>query len=206
MTAELPEFLTVSTLVIVTPGKDTLLTIRNTLIGGRVGGVCTAVGVAAGLATWTILSSIGVVTLLVASQGAFRLLRYAGAAYLIFLGAQSLWEATRTGGATPSDACVIEPIITPAAALRQGLLSNLSNPKVLAFFSGLLPQFARTFEAFAGFGLLFCAMTVSWLIGYAVVVNKATPILTRPGPRRIVEAVAGLTLAGLGVRVATERG
>ena len=79
-------FLGISLLVIVTPGPDTALTIRNTLLGGRRSGLFTAVGVALGQATWTLAASAGIAALLVASEPAFVALKLAGAAYLVILG------------------------------------------------------------------------------------------------------------------------
>ena len=84
--AQLAAFLAVSALVIATPGQDTALTVRNTLLGGRSAGVLTALGVAAGQATWTVATGVGVGALLVASQPAFLALRIAGGAYLVWLG------------------------------------------------------------------------------------------------------------------------
>ena len=93
--AQFAAFLAVSALVIVTPGQDTALTVRNTLLGGRAAGVLTALGVAAGQATWTVATGIGVGALLVAWQPAFLALRIAGGAYLVVLGVQALWSAAR---------------------------------------------------------------------------------------------------------------
>ena len=93
---ELVAFLGVSALVIVTPGQDTALTIRNTLLGGRAAGVCTAVGVSVGQATWTVCTALGVGALLVASEPAFLALKLAGAAYLIYLGVQALLHRGKT--------------------------------------------------------------------------------------------------------------
>ena len=92
---QLAAFAAVSALVIVTPGQDTLLTVKNTLAGGRRAGVLTAVGVSAGQAVWTIFASLGLTALLVASETAFLALRLAGAAYLVFLGLQALVAAFR---------------------------------------------------------------------------------------------------------------
>src|SRR5438034_1857954 len=83
-------FLGISLLVIVTPGQDTALTIRNTLLGGRASGVFTAVGVSAGQSVWTLATSLGIAALLVASEPAFLAVKLVGAAYLVFLGAQAL--------------------------------------------------------------------------------------------------------------------
>src|SRR5438034_10766503 len=94
-------FLAISAIVIITPGQDTALTIRNTLLGGRMAGVATAVGVAIGQATWTLAASLGLTALLVASEPAFTAIRIVGAAYLTYLGAHALWFAIRPGSATP---------------------------------------------------------------------------------------------------------
>jgi threonine/homoserine/homoserine lactone efflux protein len=123
---ELAAFLGISVLVIVTPGQDTALTIRNTLRGGRPGGIFTALGIAAGQATWTIATAVGVGALLVASEPAFFALKLAGSAYLVFLGLAAIWRAFRRDGCRVTVRTSAR--ITRATALRQGLLSNLGNP------------------------------------------------------------------------------
>src|SRR5215831_18665136 len=89
-------FLAISLLVICTPGQDTALTIRNTLIRGRRAGVATAAGVSAGQAVWTLATSAGLAVILVASGPLFFAVRLAGAAYLIYLGVRSLLGAVAT--------------------------------------------------------------------------------------------------------------
>ena len=208
MPAELIGFLGVAVLVIVTPGPDTALTIRNTLLGGRPAGIATAFGVVGGQAVWALATSLGVVALLLASEPAFAAVRLAGAAYLVYLGAQTLvaawrgssWEVPGGGGAT---------VLAPRVAARQGLVSNLGNPKMAAFFPSLLPQFVPAGEpAFAPLlllGLLFCSMTLVWLTAYAVVVSRAQGFLRRTGVKRALEAVTGTVLVALGLRLAAER-
>src|ERR1700737_1336052 len=95
MAVNMAAFLGVSILVIITPGQDTALTIRNTLVGGRGSGVLTAAGVASGQFIWTVATSAGLAALLVASEPVFTALKLAGAAYLIFLRAQALYAALR---------------------------------------------------------------------------------------------------------------
>src|SRR2546423_4181894 len=95
MAVNLAAFLGVSAVVIVTPGQDTALTIRNTLAGGRRSGVFTAFGVATGQATWTLAAAAGIAALLRASEPLFVAVKLLGAAYLIFLGAQTLVGAIR---------------------------------------------------------------------------------------------------------------
>src|SRR5882672_5870242 len=98
LTGPLLAFLGISVLVIVTPGPDTAITIRNTLAGGRSGGLATAAGVATGQAIWALATSAGIVALLVASEPLFLAVKYIGAAYLIGLGLQSLHAAFRPSG------------------------------------------------------------------------------------------------------------
>jgi threonine/homoserine/homoserine lactone efflux protein len=193
-------FLSVSALVIVTPGQDTALTIRNTLLGGRAAGLCTAAGVAAGQATWTLCTALGVGALLVASEPAFLVLKLAGAAYLIFLGVQALLQRGKTFALGTGTRRVSAP-----TALRQGVLSNLGNPKMLAFFTSLLPQFASTFAGLLTLGLVFCAMTFVWLTAYSLVVTRVGATLRRERVRRAMEAVTGTVLIALGLRLAAER-
>src|SRR5919108_820694 len=99
---ELGAFLGVSVLVIVTPGQDTALTIRSTMLGGRRGGIFTALGVSTGQTIWALAASAGVVAIVLASEPLFLALRLVGAAYLVYLGGQSLWAAFRPhDGAKP---------------------------------------------------------------------------------------------------------
>jgi threonine/homoserine/homoserine lactone efflux protein len=204
-------FLGVALLVIVMPGQDTALTIRNTLLGGRRRGVFTALGVSSGQAVWTVATSAGLAALLLASEPVFVALKLAGAAYLVYLGAQALRSALfsrgwKGGASVPSAGREL----ASSAAYRQGLISNLGNPKMAVFFTSLLPQFTPAGEAsFAGLlalGLLFCLLTLVWLTGYAVAVAKAGDVLRRPRIRRAVEGVTGAVLVGLGLRLASERG
>jgi threonine/homoserine/homoserine lactone efflux protein len=204
---ELLAFVALAVVVIVTPGPDTALTIRNTVSGGRRAGIGTAVGVSTGLATWTLASAAGVAALLVASEPAFMALKYAGSAYLIFLGLQTLVGALRPR--VLERARPRRSPVTPRAALRQGLVNDLANPKIAVFFSSLMPQFApahgSAFGTLLGLGLLFCAMTFAWLCLYASAVDRLSAFLARTGVRRAIDAVMGTVLVALGGRLALER-
>jgi threonine/homoserine/homoserine lactone efflux protein len=174
----------------VTPGPDTALTIRNTVLGGRRGGALTALGVATGQVCWTIAASVGAVAVLRASQPAFTAVRLAGAAYLVFLGVQSLLAAVRGRDRVQLRA-------RRGAPYRQGLLSNLGNPKMAVFFASLLPQFGHSFPALLILGSSFAVMTTAWLSLYALVVPKLRRSVQRP-----LDALSGLALVALGSRLA----
>jgi threonine/homoserine/homoserine lactone efflux protein len=204
--AELIAFAGVAALVIVTPGPDTALTVRNTLLGGRDAGMWTAAGVTTGLAIWALFTSVGIAAVLVASEPAFLAIRYLGAAYLIWLGLQALVAAARSLPApdyAPQGDRNTERL-GRRAAMRQGLVNDLANPKIAAFFPSLLPQFAADFGAMLALGLLFAAMTLAWLAVYVAVVTRAGAVLKRPAVRRTTEAIMGTVLVALGLRLATD--
>ncbi len=200
-------FLAVSLLVICTPGQDTALTIRNTLLGGRRSGVATAAGVSGGQAIWTLATSAGLAVILVASGPLFLAVRLAGAAYLIYLGVRSLVTAA-TRSASNGDATRGQAgRFAPRNAFWQGLLSNLSNAKMVAFFISLLPQFAGPHPGFvmlALLGLNFCLLTLVWLIGYAFAIERIKALLLRGRVQRAMDALLGAVLVGLGLRMTRE--
>jgi threonine/homoserine/homoserine lactone efflux protein len=193
-------FLGVSAIVIVTPGQDTALTIRNTLLGGRRSGIRTAAGVAGGQAVWALATSAGVAAVLRASEPAFVAVKLAGAVYLVFLGLQTLMPALRSGTSTPKTSPRGRP-------LRQGLVSNLGNPKMAIFFTSLLPQFTTSpsFGSLLALGMVFCSLTLVWLTAYAFAVAKAGDFLRRSRVRRALDALTGAVLVALGLRLAVER-
>ena len=205
---ELLAFLGVSALVIVTPGQDTALTIRSTLLGGRRAGVLTALGVSTGQAVWTIAASAGITAVLLASEPAFLAVKLAGAVYLVFLGGQMLAHALRR---SPDPLPVAGPGsgLSTRTAYRQGVVSNLGNPKMAVFFTSLLPQFAPEsgprFAAFLALGLCFCLLTAAWLAAYAFAVARAKDVFQRPRIRRFVDGLTGAVLVALGVRITSEQ-
>jgi threonine/homoserine/homoserine lactone efflux protein len=193
-------FLGVAVLVILTPGPDTAVTVRAALLGGRRSGWMTAAGVVTGQACWTVAASAGVTALLVASEPAFLAVKLAGAAYLVYLGGQALRAALRheaLPAAAPGTAA-------SRTAYRDGLLSDLGNPKMAAFFTSLLPQFGSSFGTMVALGLTFGVLTWAWLALYSVAVARMRTTLQRSRVRRAIEAVTGTVLIALGVRLATE--
>ena len=200
-------FLGVSLLVICTPGQDTALTIRNTLLGQRRAGIATAFGVAAGQAIWTVATSAGLAVILAASGPLFLAIRLAGAAYLIYLGARSLAGAITRRPSSEVIAAPTSAQLSPRSALFQGILSNLSNAKMVAFFISLLPQFAGPHPSFVlllALGFNFCLLTLAWLVVYAFAVERMSGWLRRGQVRRVIDGLLGAVLVGLGLRVTSQ--
>ena len=201
-----------------TPGVDLLFTVTRTLQHGVRGGLAAAAGIGLGCIVHALAAAFGLAALLATSAAAFDLLKLAGAAYLLWLGAgllrRALWPAK--GAAEPPVVAVAPPAAsingadTPApiaAILRQGLLTNLLNPKVAIFFLALLPQFIAAdaphkTTAFLVLGGWFVVQGLSFL---AVVVLLVAPLRRwRPGAavQRIFDGMAGALFIGLSARLA----
>src|SRR5580765_3687553 len=207
MDGSFPTFLAVSIVVIVAPGPDTALTIRNTLRGGRAPGIGTALGVSTGQLIWAVATSVGLVAVLLASEPVFRAIRLAGAAYLIWLGTQSLRAAVAARGPAPAGETVRERL-SSRAAFGQGIVNNLGNPKMAVFFASVLPQFTAPghgmVSALVLLGIVFSILTFVWLAAYATVLSTAGRLLRASRLHRATEAVSGTILIGLGVKVAAD--
>jgi len=198
----------VAALLTISPGPDMALMLRNALRGGSRVVVPTAIGTCSGLLVWGAGSSLGIAALLATSAELYTVLRVAGAAYLVFLGAGAL-RAALTGrhADAAATAAAAEPL-GRAAALRNGLLANLLNPKIGVFYATLLPQFIppgapplATSVLLAG---IHAAMNLVWLSAYGLLLARAGDAVRRGRLRRVLEGVTGTVLVGLGLRVALE--
>jgi threonine/homoserine/homoserine lactone efflux protein len=157
-----------------------------------------------GLTLWSLAASVGVAALLRKFEPAFVTLKIVGAVYLVLLGLQALRLAW--SGRSDDTATIGASRHQPRRALRQGFLSNLANPKIAVFFTTFLPQFAPVDASVAtllSLGVVFCLMTLVWLVGYGAFVAKAGDVLRRPRIRRWTEGLSGAVLIAFGVRLAT---
>jgi threonine/homoserine/homoserine lactone efflux protein len=222
VTTALLGFALASTLLILAPGPDSMLVMRNTMRGGRRSGLITACGTMSGLTVWALAAALGLTTLLRVSHVGYDVLRFAGAAYLIWLGAGSLGlihgRRCGAGPAEPAAAesaaagpAVAQPSPVPATRVRaylNGLLSNLFNPKISVFFMAFLPAFIPAHAAATQFslvlGLWFIAETGLWLAVVAWLADRGARWLRRTAVQRWLERVTGIVLIGFGIRLATE--
>jgi RhtB (resistance to homoserine/threonine) family protein len=202
-------FTLVAALMTVAPGADTFLVVRNSLRGGRGDGWATVAGICSGLFAHALLSALGVSALLAHSATAFLLLKAAGAAYLAWLGIQSLRCAAR-GAADAASVAGVAPARVPGArSFREGFLTNLLNPKVIVFYLALLPQFISPGDAVLAKSLLLTAIHfvegILWLGFVAWGVDRSRRFFLRPLLRRWMDALCGTVLIALGVRLALEQ-
>ncbi|HTL49309.1 MAG TPA: LysE family translocator [Steroidobacteraceae bacterium] len=201
-------FALVAAAVTITPGADTLLVVRNALRGGRRDGIVTAVGIGCGLYFHALLSAIGVSAILAHSAQAFLALRIAGALYLAWLGFQSLRAGIR--GASPAAIPDERPAaVTLARCFREGLLTNLLNPKVIVFYLALLPQFLSPRDPVLAKSLLLAVIHFAeglvWLSVVAWAVDRSRQFFLRPVLRRWMDSLCGTILIALGAKLALEQ-
>jgi threonine/homoserine/homoserine lactone efflux protein len=207
MPQQLVPFLLVVTVLTVTPGPDMALVLRNGVRGGVRLAWWTGLGCCAGIAVHATAAVIGLSALLAASAAAFTVVKLAGAAYLVYLGVMALWS-TRRKDVT---AALVDPTpqpTGPATAFRQGVLSNVLNPKIALLFLTLLPQFVSADEprmaTSAVLAVIFLAFAVLWWRVFTLLVAMLGRVLSNPRVRTTFERVTGAVLIALGVRVALE--
>ena len=207
MGVHLAVFIGVSALVILLPGPDTAVVTKNVLVHGRGAGLAASVGVCTGLSVWTLTAALGIASLLRASAVAFTALKLVGAAYLVWLGIQA-FRAARLAGARAAVEGPVRPAIGATRGFRQGLFSNLANPKIAVFFTSLLPQFVDPGRAvllpFLALGGVFVVMTLAWLCAYSLAAARAAQALQRPRVKASLDRITGTALVALGVRLAFE--
>lgn len=201
MRVDLLPFLALSVLLILVPGPDTAVVTKNALSGGRPAALSTAGGIVLGLVVWTLAAALGVAALLRASAVAFDVLKLVGAAYLVWVGVGLLRRSTATRAATA-------PAVRRRRAFRQGLLTNLANPKIAVFFTSFLPQFvparAAAFPSLLLLGALYVLISVVWLGLYGSAVAGGVQLLRRPRVQRALDRCTGVVFVAFGVRLALE--
>jgi RhtB (resistance to homoserine/threonine) family protein len=205
--AHLLVFIGVAAIVIVVPGPDTAVVTKNVLVHGRRAALGTSLGVSAGLSVWTLAAAVGVASVVRASAVAFTVLKLVGALYLVWLGLQALRAAGRAGSGADHPTAH-KQALGAIGGFRQGLLSDLANPKIGIFFTSLLPQFVDPRHSvllpFLALGAVFVLMTVIWLSAYCLIAARAAETLQRPRVKAAMDRVTGLVLIALGLRLALE--
>ena len=199
-------FLATAVLLILTPGQDTFFILGRSLAGGRKSGIYAALGISAGTVIHTIFAALGLSALLVTSPHAFTVVKLVGAAYLVYIGVRALLSR-ETG--LPREASVVGR--DHWSAFRQGILTNVLNPKVALFFLALLPQFitvgsAQKVMAFLALGLSFVALGAIWCVLLAVAAASLRAVfLRRPSMTQWMHRIAGTLFIALGIRLAAAR-
>ena len=205
MESSLAAYVTLTALLVVTPGASTAVVVRNALQGGRAAGIAATSGIALANASWAAAAGLGVTTVFTNVPAIFAAIRFAGTAYLTWLGVQALWRALAPPGRVDRDG-VSEPAprVPRSAAFREGVAVNLLNPPIATFYIVVVPSFLQTPNAPGRFallaaihvGLAFVCHT-AWVLGF----DRLRAVWSRPTARRAIEAVTGAALLALAGRM-----
>ncbi|THV40146.1 LysE family translocator [Glycomyces buryatensis] len=203
-TGQLLAFTATALVLIVIPGPSVMYVVGRALAAGRRQAVLSAIGNCAGEFTAAVLAAIGLGALLQQSALAFGIVKYAGAAYLIYLGVKAL-----RGRKQESDEAEIEPVgrRRTTAMMFEGFLVGLLNPKSILFFVALLPQFVNPGAGSVTMQMLILGGIFAILAGvcdslWALAASAARNMLSAPRPKRILAHIGGTSMIGLGVAAA----
>jgi len=200
-------FIIAITLLTVSPGVDTVLVIRNATRGGLPDGLLTTLAICTGLFVHATVSAVGISVILLQSAFLFGLMKLAGAAYLVWLGAVSLRQAFAGGGNLEPGGSEARTF-APVRSIREGLLSNVLNPKPIVFYMAFLPQFidptGSALEQSLWLAFIHFVISVAWLSLVAAAVDRLRVWLTRGSVKRAFDATVGSALAGFGAVLAWE--
>ena len=194
-------FVAVALALVLTPGADLMLVIRNSVLGGRRLGTATTLGVSTAAAFQGLLVSLGIASLIVRAQPVFLAIKWAGVAFLLWIAISSLRSAIRGEYAAADDAAALSSL----ASFRQGFLCNVSNPKILVFYLSLLPQFVAR-DAPLPVWLLHAwtipALGTVWCLAAVAFVASMRTWLQRRNVRRLLDAASGVVMLGFCARLA----
>ena len=208
MGAELLAWTGLAALMTISPGADMALVARQAIGSSVRSARFAAGGIVTGVLVWGALSAVGVAALVAASATAYDVLRLAGAAYLVFLGARALLDARRGWRGLAAGSAGGDEPTAPRVAFRQGLVTNLLNPKVGVFYAAVLPQFIQPGDSVLVLSLVMAAihgaLGLVWLSTYAWMLGRLRTFFQRPRVRAAFEGVTGTVLVALGLRVALE--
>ena len=208
MLVALLSFAAASAVLVIVPGPDTLVVVRGVAQGGRGTGLRTSLGVLSGLVIWVLAAVLGLSAMLKASEYGYTALKVVGAAYLIYMGVQSLRAVIRRAALGEQPAAPMESSWR-TGGFTAGFLTDLLNPKIGVLFVSLLPGFVPSGYSVTWTTLALGGVYIALTAVYCGVLIAAAGTVTRwmrtPRTRRMLDGVAGVALIGFGAKLVTER-
>ncbi|MDQ0268818.1 LysE family translocator [Cytobacillus purgationiresistens] len=200
-------FLVLSLFVVMSPGIDTALITKRTISGGRKDGYKMALGITTGSLVHTFAAALGLSAILMQSAVAFEIIKYVGAIYLIYLGLSSFITIKKKKDVESHEGNVAAAM--QKSAFKQGLLSNVLNPKVAMFFLTFLPQFISPGENAAlqlmFMGVIYTVLSITWFFVYVFSINYVREWLMSQKVQKFMDRATGLVLIGFGLKLALDK-
>ncbi len=207
---QLISFLVATLLLTLSPGADTMLVIRNVIRGGKKDGVITTLGICTGLFVHATLSACGISMILVKSAMLFNIVKTIGAFYLIYLGTKSIYFAIKFKEENQKeDINISKEKESFLKSFREGILSNVLNPKTAVFYMAFLPQFINPgdpvfLKSLFLTGIHFI-MGLIWLVSLSLFLNQIKNVLDNSFVKRALESLTGTILIGFGIKLGLEK-
>ncbi|MEM7521676.1 MAG: LysE family translocator [Pseudomonadota bacterium] len=197
-------YVLLATALAVAPGPDVLFVVANGMQHRVKGAVASALGIGGGSVLHALAAALGISALVAASPTAFEILRYAGAAYLAYLGVQALRSWWRSSNTLSTHKAVVE--VSAWHVFRRGLITNVLNPKVVVFYLALLPQFVNVELGHVGLqifllGCIHNLIGITFLICIGLAAGKASGWLSRTRFGQWMDGIAGVFFLGLALRL-----
>lgn len=208
MFENLPLFLVSTIIFILSPGMDTIFVINKSLSSGVKNGYISAAGIASGVLFHTLFAALGLSIILSKSAFAFSVIKYVGAAYLIYLGVKAFREKIDLEEIVESSVKKVKKV-SPRKIFLMAAMTNILNPKVALFFMAFFPQFVSPkaegqIAPFFILGGIYSVLSIIWLMIVAYCISRfASKIRTSPKAQKIIQGVSGVTFVGLGLKLAT---
>jgi len=201
-------FIIVTIILTITPGVDTVIVMRNVLRGGKKDGLFTSIGICSGLYFHATISAVGISLILVSSVLLFTIVKIIGAIYLIWLGLTTIYYSVKNKQALVVDENLVHCRVNPNQSFREGLLSNILNPKPAIFYMAFLPQFIGPLDSvfFKSMFLASIQFTIGlvWLIALTILFYKIKDYLTSDNIKIKLDRLTGTVLIVLGLNLATQ--
>ncbi|MCI2290363.1 MULTISPECIES: LysE family translocator [Enterobacter] len=198
-------------LLSVTPGPDIAYVVGQSVANGRRAGIISAAGVALGSCTHAVASAVGLTALIAASPMMFTVIKYLGAAYLVYLGSKMILGTLTKQTSDRSEADAVKTKATHASLLTKGFITTLTNPKVLLFFISFFPQFVspggeHNAASFLVLGMTYALIAFMTDLTFAVLAGSAAGAVSRNRKlQKLLDRIVGVTFIGLGLRLAMTR-
>jgi RhtB (resistance to homoserine/threonine) family protein len=189
----------------ITPGPDTAYIVGRSIAQGRRAGVLSALGITLGCTVHSLACAVGLTAILAASPSAFMVIKWLGAAYLVYLGLRLMLSRVAAQADTQARP---RAVLDDRQLLTQGFATNVLNPKVILFFVSFFPQFVAPESvhkslAFLLLGLTFVVMSTAWNVFVAWIAGSVTRRFAgRDGFKRWMNRLVGAAFIALGVRLA----
>lgn len=207
MSADLLSYIMVISLMAITPGADMALVMKNTITYNKKGGNITALGICSGLLIYGLLSASGLAIAINNHKNIFNIIRYAGSAYLIYLGIMALkdvWE--KNNQITDNTRLNFTEYTKPnyKKLYYEGIITNLLNPKVIVMYCSIIPQFVSASASFfeiLKLVLINVCIALCWFYSYVSLLNYARDTINRPKIRYSLQSFTGVVMIGLGIKI-----